>query len=81
MAIKKYTITLEVDALSNTTNDNFPENVYAAEIVESAFGDAVSHMYREQMNYLKNGGKETDDYFKYIEGKIKAYDAIRHTIK
>jgi len=80
MAIKKYTITLEVDALINT-NDNFPENAYAAEIVESAFGDAVSHMYRQQMNYLKNGGKETDDYFKYIEGKIKAYDAIRSTIK
>ena len=80
MAIKKYIITLEVEAVSNTTNDNFPESVYAVEIVESAFQDAVSHLYHEQMNYLKNGGSEEDQFYKYLEGKIKAYEAIRKTI-
>jgi chemotaxis methyl-accepting protein methylase len=81
MDIKKYTITLEVDALSNTTNDNFPENVYAVDIVESAFTKATHHVYRTQMDYLKNGGKETDEYYKYLDGIIKAYEEIRSTIK
>jgi len=81
MNIKTHTITLQVDALNNTTNDNFPENVHAAEIVESAFGDAASYLYRAQMNHLNTGGKETDDYYKYLDGKIKVYESIRKTIK
>jgi hypothetical protein len=79
--MKLHTVTLQVNAVSNTTNANFPENVYAAEIIESVFRDAVNLLYREQMNYLNTGGKKTDAYFKYIDGKIKSYEAIRNTIK
>jgi len=81
MTIKKYTITLEVEAVSNTTNDNFPEKAYAIDIVGQIFQDAVSRLYREKMNHIQTGGKKDDDFYKYLEGKIKAYEAIRKTIK
>ena len=76
-ALKEFTVTLKVEALVND-NPNFPENAYAIEIVEEMIKDAKCHC-------LRLVGRAADREYNvalvdYLEAKIKAYEAIEHSM-
>jgi hypothetical protein len=73
--IKEFTVTLKVKALVNN-NPNFPENAHAIEIVEEMIKDAKCQCIR------LTGRAEPDNMVlvNYLEGKIKAYEAIERSL-
>jgi len=76
MNTKEFIVTVKVQAQVNT-NTEFPENAYAIDIVGMMINDARSQCIRLSGLAERDGNSEL---MAYIEGKIKAYDAIEKTL-
>jgi ABC-type polysaccharide/polyol phosphate transport system ATPase subunit len=73
MQIKEHNVTITINAAVNTTNTNFPENVYAIEIVEGMIADAIAQCLEQIMD-----NPELKEHF---NAKIKVYESIRNTLR
>ena len=73
MQIKEQNVTLTIKAAVNTTNTNFPENVYAIEIVDGMIADAIAQCLEQRMD-----NPELKEHF---NAKIEAYESIRNTLR
>lgn len=72
--VKTFKFQIEVKAIINT-NSNFHESAHAHCIINDLFQDATNNCLRMQRKAPNN--KELQHY---LEGKIKAYEAIQKTI-
>ncbi len=75
MQIKEQNATLTIKAAVNTTNTNFPENVYAIEIVEGMIADAITQCVRLEAR------TDNPELKKHLNSKIEAYESIRNTLR
>ena len=73
MQIKEQNVTLTIKAAVNTTNTNFPENVYAIEIVDGMIADAIAQCLEQRM--------DNPELKKHLNSKIEAYESIRNTLR
>jgi hypothetical protein len=73
MQIKEQNVTLTIKAAVNTTNTNFPENVYAIEIVDGMIADAIAQCLEQRM--------DNPELKKHLNAKIEAYENIRNTLR
>ena len=73
MKTKEHIVMLTVNALSNTLNKNFPENVYAIEIVDGMIADAIAQCLEQRM--------DNPELKKHLNAKIEAYENIRNTLR
>lgn len=74
MEIKEHNVTITINAAVNT-NANFPENVYAIEIVEGMIADAITQCVRLEAR------TDNSELKKHLNAKIKIYESIRNTLR
>jgi hypothetical protein len=75
MQIKEHNVTIKINAAINTTNVNFPENVYAIEIVEGMIDDAITKCV------CLEARTDNSEFKKHLNAKIKIYESIRNTLR
>jgi hypothetical protein len=73
MKVKEHIVTLTVNAISNATNKNFLENVYAIEIVDGMIADAIAQCLEQRID-----NPELKEHF---NAKIEVYKNIRSSLR
>lgn len=70
-------------------NPDFHADSFSREVIEQLFKDAISHCLMAQLKYIATFSQESGSedipveetqFYKYLDGKVKAYEALRDSL-